>query len=69
MSKRKEYKRVYIEREGKYYIAHFAAFGIVSQGKTKKEAENNLIEAVGLFVITFLEHNSMEIFIDHLREF
>ncbi len=39
-----------ITKEGKWYVAQCAELGVVSQGKTVKEAENNLKEAVELYL-------------------
>lgn len=64
----KKYKRIYIETEGKWFVSHFPLFGLASQGRTKKEAEANLIEAVGLYVVTMLENNSVNIFIEEMRK-
>lgn len=39
-----------INREGKWYNARCAELGVVSQGKTVKEARENLIEATELYL-------------------
>ena len=39
-----------IIKEGKWYVARCAELGVVSQGKTEKEAEDNLKEAVELYL-------------------
>ena len=63
-----KFKRIYIEREEELFIAHFPLFGLASQGYTEKEAEQNLIEAVGIYVVTFLEGNSVDVFIEEMRK-
>lgn len=62
------YKRIYIEKEGKWFVAHFPLFGLASQGKTKKKAEANLVEAVGLYVVAMLENNPVDILIKEMRK-
>jgi len=37
-------------KEGKWYVATAVDFGVVSQGRTLKEAQKNLTEAVELFL-------------------
>lgn len=39
-----------ILREEKWYVARCLELGVVSQGKTIEEAQNNLKEAVGLYL-------------------
>lgn len=39
-----------IKKEGKYYVATCVELGVVSQGKTLDEANNNLKEAVELYL-------------------
>jgi predicted RNase H-like HicB family nuclease len=39
-----------IIKEGKWYVAKCAELGVVSQGRTEKEAEDNLKEAVELYL-------------------
>lgn len=39
-----------ITKEGKWYVAHAVELGVVSQGKTVGEAQDNLQEAVELFL-------------------
>lgn len=39
-----------IIQEGKWYVAHCLELGVVSQGKTIKEAQKNLKEAVELYL-------------------
>lgn len=41
---------VIINRESKWYVAHCAELGVVSQGKTIEEAQKNLKEAVELYL-------------------
>jgi len=63
-----KYKRIYTEKEGKWFVSHFPLFGLASQGRTKKEAEEAIVEAVGLFVVGMLENNSVDIFIEEMRK-
>lgn len=39
-----------IHKEGKWYVALAVGLGVVSQGKTVQQAEENLIEAVELYM-------------------
>ncbi len=39
-----------ITKEGKWFVARSAEFGVVSQGKTLQKAQDNLIEAVELYL-------------------
>ncbi len=39
-----------ISQEGKWYVARCVELGVVSQGKTIKEAQENLKEAVELYL-------------------
>lgn len=39
-----------INKEGKWYVARCVELGVVSQGKTIETAEENLKEAVGLYL-------------------
>jgi predicted RNase H-like HicB family nuclease len=39
-----------INQEGKWYVARCLELGVVSQGKTIEEAQNNLKEAVELYL-------------------
>lgn len=39
-----------INKEGKWYVAKCVESGVVSQGKTIEGAQNNLKEAVGLYL-------------------
>lgn len=39
-----------IIKEGKWYVAKCAELGVASQGRTEKEAEDNLKEAVELYL-------------------
>jgi len=62
-----KYKRILIEKEDDLFIAQFPVLGLVAQGETEKEAEDNIIEAIGLYVVTFLEMNTVEEFINDLN--
>jgi predicted RNase H-like HicB family nuclease len=42
-----------IVKEEKWYVAHCIELGVVSQGKTIEEAQNNLREAVELYLEDF----------------
>ena len=42
-----------LHREGKWYVAHCAELGVVSQGETTDEALANLREAVELYIESF----------------
>jgi len=39
-----------INKEGKWFVAHSAELGVVSQGRTIEEARKNLEEAVELYL-------------------
>mgnify|MGYP003396300858 CR=1 FL=1 len=39
-----------IKKEGKWYVARCIELGVVSQGRTIEEAQNNLREAVELYM-------------------
>lgn len=39
-----------IEKEGEYFVARCVELGVVSQGKTIEEAQENLKEAVDLYL-------------------
>ena len=39
-----------INKEGKWYVARCVELGVVSQGKNIEEAQNNLKEAVELYL-------------------
>ena len=39
-----------INKEGKWYVAHCVELGVVTQGRTAKEAEENIKEAVALYL-------------------
>ena len=42
-----------ITREENWYVAHCVELGVVSQGKTIEEAQQNLKEAVELYLESF----------------
>lgn len=42
-----------ITKEKKWYVAHCVELGVVSQGKTIENAQENLKEAVELFLESF----------------
>lgn len=39
-----------IEQEGEYFVARCVELGVISQGKTIEEAQENLKEAVDLYL-------------------
>jgi predicted RNase H-like HicB family nuclease len=39
-----------IHKEGKWFVARCVELGVVSQGKTVEEAQNNLMEATELYL-------------------
>jgi len=41
---------VRIIRDGDWYVSHCLDYDIVSQGQTRQEAKDNIIEAVSLFL-------------------
>lgn len=42
-----------IVKEEKWYVAHCVELGVVTQGKTIEEAQENLKEAVELYIESF----------------
>jgi predicted RNase H-like HicB family nuclease len=46
----KHYFTTIITQENKWFIAKCAELGVVSQGETIEEAQDNLKEAVGLYL-------------------
>ena len=42
-----------VTKEKKWYVAHCVELGVVSQGKTFEEAQENLKEAVELYIESF----------------
>ena len=46
-----------IIKEGKWYVAHCVELGVVSQGKTIENAQENLKEAVELYLESFGSKN------------
>jgi predicted RNase H-like HicB family nuclease len=42
-----------VTKEKKWYVAHCVELGVVSQGKTFEEAQENLKEAVELYLESF----------------
>jgi predicted RNase H-like HicB family nuclease len=49
-----------IKKQGKWYIAHCPPLDLSTQGKTAKEAQDNLIEASQLFIISCLERGTLD---------
>ena len=48
------------EREGDWTVAHFPDIDVASQGRTREEAERNLIEAAQLFIESCFERNVLD---------
>jgi predicted RNase H-like HicB family nuclease len=46
-----------ITKEENWYVAHCVELGVVSQGKTIEESQNNLKEAVELYLESFGEED------------
>ena len=51
---------VRIEQKEKWYVSSCPVLDVFSQGSNPKEARDNLIEAVTLFLVTCLEHGTLE---------
>lgn len=49
-----------IIKKSKWYVASCPVLDISSQGSTEKKAKNNLIEALSLFFISCIEHNTLD---------
>jgi predicted RNase H-like HicB family nuclease len=49
-----------VKHEDGWYIAHCPPLDITTQGRTEKEAKENLIEATELFVISCFERGTFE---------
>jgi len=49
-----------VRKEGKWFYSSCEVLDVHSQGKTKKEASNNLIEALQLFLETCYEEGTFE---------
>ena len=49
-----------IYQEGSLFLARCARFGVVTQGNTFEEAQDNIAEALTLFVETCLEMGTLE---------
>lgn len=47
------YYSVLINKEGKFYVAHCPELGVTSQGENIEEAEDNLREAIELYIESF----------------
>jgi predicted RNase H-like HicB family nuclease len=47
------YYSVLINKEGKFYVAHCPELDVTSQGENLEEAENNLREAIELYIESF----------------
>ena len=49
-----------IKKQGKYYISRCQVLDVHSQGTTQKRAEENLIEAVSLFLVSCFERGTLD---------
>jgi predicted RNase H-like HicB family nuclease len=49
-----------VRKEGKWFYSSCEVLDVHSQGKTKKVATNNLIEALQLFLETYYEEGTFE---------
>ncbi len=49
-----------IKKEGEWYISGCKILDVFSQGKSKKEAQDNLSEALSLFFISCLERGVLD---------
>jgi predicted RNase H-like HicB family nuclease len=47
------YYSVLINKEGRFYVAHCPELEVTSQGESVEEAENNLREAIELYIESF----------------
>lgn len=49
-----------IKKDGNYYISYCEVLDVWSQGKTQKKAEENLTEAVRLFLMNCFERGTLD---------
>ncbi len=49
-----------LKKEDDYYIACCSILNVLSQGTSKKEAQENLIEAISLFFISCYERGTLD---------
>lgn len=49
-----------VKKDGKYYVSSCPVLDVWSQGKTEKKAEENLKEAVQLFLMNCFERGTLE---------
>ncbi|VAX22844.1 hypothetical protein MNBD_NITROSPINAE04-688 [hydrothermal vent metagenome] len=49
-----------ISKEGRYYVSCCPVLDVGSQATTKKKAKENLIEAVGLFLVSCFERGTLD---------
>lgn len=49
-----------ITKKSKWYVASCQILNVSSQGSTEKKAKKNLIEALTLFFISCIEHNTLD---------
>lgn len=55
--------RISVDRsiDGKHYVIHCPSLELATQGKTEKEAKENIVDAVGLFLETCVEDNILDV--------
>jgi len=49
-----------VKKKEKWFIASCPDLNVVTQGRTKKEAKKNLVEALTLFLTSCFERNTLE---------
>ncbi len=49
-----------IKKSGRYYVSCCPVLDVGSQATTKKKAKENLIEAVGLFLVSCFERGTLD---------
>ena len=49
-----------IKKKGKWFVANCPPLDVTTQGKTLEKAQNNLIEASQLFIISCLERGTLD---------
>jgi len=51
---------VRIGREDDYFVAFCSALDVGSQGRTEKEARDNIVEALALFLVSCMERGTLD---------
>lgn len=51
---------VAFKKKSHYYVVSCSVLDVVTQGKTLKEAENNIIEAIYFFLLFCYEHGTLD---------